>query len=241
MALSMQLDYRLRWMDVDRYGRIKPSAVLDILQDVATLQANSMGIGNADMQAKGVFWVVVRLKYEVVRQPHRLQVVTARTWPHTPSRMSFLRDFAVFDEEGELLIKASSEWVVLDIETRSFVRMTDIYDGPEDFCEDRAFERKPRKIASFEGNLKRSCTLLPQYCDMDQNGHVNNARYADLAMNALNPGPEGEIVSFQIDFRHEVLPDTLLDMQVLVEDGIARIKGVRDDGDIAFACEMTFE
>ena len=110
---ALSLDYRLRWMDFDRYGRIKPFAVLDLFQDVATLQADNQGIGYEDMLAKGVFWVVIRSKFEIVRQPERHSTVTVRTWPHSPSRFSFLRDFSMRDEEGALLIKATSEWVFM--------------------------------------------------------------------------------------------------------------------------------
>lgn len=238
MATDLQLDYRLRWMDFDRYGRIQPAAILDIFQDVATIQAISMGIGNADMQAKGVFWVVVRMKYEIVRQPERLQVVKARTWPHTLSRFSFLRDYEMTDEQGNVLVKASSEWVLLSRETREFVRMSDIYDGTTDFCEDRAFERKPRKVAAFEGDPRLTRTIVPAYSDIDQNGHVNNAKYAGFVVDALDPGAEGEIRTFQIDYRHEVLPGVPLEMQLLVQDGRVLAKGINPDGEIAFACDM---
>ena len=47
MGLEMELDYRLRWLDFDRYGRLQPVTVLDICQDMATLQAEDMGIGHA--------------------------------------------------------------------------------------------------------------------------------------------------------------------------------------------------
>ena len=150
MALGMELDYRLRWMDFDQYGRMQPAAILDIFQDVATQQAEDMGIGRDDMLAKGVFWAVVRSKYEVVRPPRHYQVLTARTWPHTPTRFSFMRDFSLSDEAGELLVKASTEWVLMDVATRKFVSVQDYYDGSTDFDEARAFDRKPRKIATFD-------------------------------------------------------------------------------------------
>ena len=55
MALGMDRDYRLRWMDFDQYGRLQPFALLDMCQDVATLQAEEMGIGHDEMLARGVF------------------------------------------------------------------------------------------------------------------------------------------------------------------------------------------
>ena len=236
MATELQLEYRLRWMDFDQYGRIQPCSVFDIFQDVATVQATTMGMGHADMDAKNVFWVVVRMKYEVVRQPGRLQVVKARTWPRTPSRFMFPRDYSMLDEQGNVLVKASSEWVVLDKETRNFVKISEIYDGSEQLCEDRAFDGKLRKIPSFEGSPDFTCTVIPSFTDCDQNGHVNNAKYANFIMDALDLGPEAAVRTFQIDYRHEVWPGVPLEIQTLVQDGQVLAKGIDADGDVAFAC-----
>ena len=238
MATSMQLDYRLRWMDFDRYGRIQPCSVLDIFQDVATVQAATMGMSNVDLDAKGVFWVVVRMKYEVVRQPERLQVVKARTWPHTPSRYSFLRDYDMTDDQGNVLIKASSEWVILDKQTRSFAKIATIYDGSEELCEERVFERKLRKIPAFESDPSLTRVIVPAYSDCDQNGHVNNAKYANFAIDALEPDAACAVRSFQIDYRHEVWPDVPLEIQMAKQDGQVLAKGINADGDIAFVCAI---
>ena len=238
MPLGMDLEYRLRWMDFDRFGRIQPFAVLDIFQDLATVQAEDMGIGRDDMMAKGVFWAVVRSKFEIVKAPSHYQVVTVRTWPHTPTRFSFLRDFSMRDEAGELLVKATTEWVLMDIETRKFGSVKDYYDGPEDFDEARSFDKKPRKIADFaEGNCPVR-TVVPSYSDIDVNGHVNNARYASYVVDALGPGAEGAIKTFQLDYRHEVLPDVPLAVHTLVEEGRVLSKGVNPDGQTAFACAI---
>ena len=235
MALGMERDYHLRWMDFDQYGRLQPFALLDMCQDVATLQAEEMGIGHDEMLARGVFWVVVRQKFEVIRNPRHFQTVTVRTWPHTPTRFSFQRDFAMRDEQGELLAKMTSEWVLVNEQTRKFATVKDYYAPTDDFDEARAFERKPRKIADFPEGNRPPVTMTPSYPDIDLNGHVNNARYADYVVNALNPDAEGAVKSFQIDYRHEVLPGTPFVMHTLVEDGIVRSQGVREDGTIAFA------
>ncbi len=238
MALGMQLDYRLRWMDFDQYGRMQPAAMLDIFQDVATIQADDMGIGRDAFIERGVFWAVVRSKLEIVKPPSQYQVVTARTWPHTPTRFSFLRDFSMRDEAGELLVKATTEWVLMDVLSRKFVSVKDYYDGSDDFDEARAFDRKPRKIADFEESGQPALTIVPTCIDIDVNGHVNNARYANYAVEALDLGRNSAIKTFQIDYRHEALPGVPLVMHTLVEDGFARVKGVNPEGEISFACAI---
>ena len=238
MGLELQLDYRLRWLDFDRYGHLQPVTVLDICQDVATLQAEHMGIGRDDMMQNGVFWAIIRFKYEIMREPEHFQVVHVRTWPHTPTSFSFLRDFLISDQDGNVLVKAASEWVLMDYQTRKFAKLKDHFDGSYDYCEDRAFYAKPRKIASFEDGNRPAFMVVPSFSDIDLNGHVNNARYPGFVVNALNPGPENAIRTLQIDYRHEALPESPLTVHTLVQDGTVLSKGVREDGNVAFACAI---
>lgn len=242
MTLAMELDYRLRWMDFDRYGRIQPFALFDMCQDVATVHAEEIGLSRDVVISRGVFWAVVRQKLEIVKEPRHFQKVTVRTWPHTLTRVSFLRDFFITDEGGDLLAKATSEWVLVDLETRKFASVKDFFDISEEELDDaRAFERKPRKLPNFEEGNRPVVQVVPSYADLDLNGHVNNAKYADFVVNALNPGEEGRMKSIQIDYRQEVVPGVPVAMHTLVEDGAVRAKGVLEDGTIAFASAIELQ
>ena len=239
-VVGLSRDYRLRWMDFDRYGRIQPLAIFDIFQDVALYQSEAMGIGYEAMMAHRVFWAIIRQKVEIVRQPDHYQVVTARTWPHSLSRFSFTRDNSLRDEAGNLLAKASAEYVLMDIDTRKFVKATDILHDDYVFDDARAFEGKLRKLPDFDADEGGISVITPSYSDMDKNGHVNNAMYARFVMDALAPEEAKELRSFQIDYRHEVLAGAPLAMHTHWEGCNAQVKGVREDGEIAFACMLEF-
>lgn len=240
MTIAMERDYRLLWMNFDRYGRMQPAAILEIFQDLAISHAEELGIGRAAMLEKGVVWVVIRTKLEVLREPKYNTVVTARTWPHSLSKFSFIRDFTIRDEEGELLVKATQEWVLMNFETRRFSSAKDVYQGPEDFDEARAFDRKPRKLPDFEVDGPPALVTAAAYTDIDVNGHVNNAVYPNFVMDALNPGPEGSIRTFQIDYRHEVFPDVPLSMHVRREGDLVQVKAVDPEGVVLFASSLEY-
>lgn len=234
MTISMERSYRLRWMDFDRYGRMQPTAILDIFQDLAIAHAEQLGIGRAAMLEKDVVWVVVRTKFEVVRPPVYDTVVTVRTWPHSLSRFSFIRDFSMRDADGNELIKATQEWVLMNYETRKFASAKDAYQGPPDFDDARAFDAKPRKIMDFEAEGAPALVIVPAYTDIDVNGHVNNAMYGNYIINAINPSADGAMRTFQVDYRREVLPDVALAMHVREEGGSVRVKAVDPDGHTLF-------
>lgn len=242
MALELALDYRLRWLDFDRYGRIQPVSVLDLCQDVATLQAENMGIGRDAMLERGVFWAAIRMRYEIVKPPEHHAVVRVKTWPHSPTNFSFMRDFCISSQSGEAFVKASTEWVLMNAETRKFERLRDHYsEEGDEYLADRMFDSKPRKLASFDEGNRPVVTMAPAFSDIDFNGHVNNARYLHFVVDALDLGPESAIRSMQIDYRHEVMPDVPLHVHTLVENGHAQAKGVRDDGGTAFVCSIELE
>lgn len=234
MALESTRDYRLRWMDFDRYGRMQPAAVLDIFQDMATSHAEEIGIGRDAMLERGVIWVVVRTKLEMCAEPEHFQVVTVRTWPHSLSKFSFIRDFTMHDESGRLLAKASQEWVLMDVQTRRFSSPKGIYEGPDDFSEDRAFEKKPRKTPTFDEGNRPVRTITPAYSDIDLNGHVNNAMYANFVVNALDPGAEGALRTLQIDYRYEAHPGQPIFVHTLMEEERVLMKGVSEDDTVLF-------
>ena len=240
MTIAMERDYRLLWMHFDRYGRMQPAAMLEIFQDLAIAHAEELGIGRSAMLEKNVVWVVIRTKLEVLREPKYNTIVRARTWPHSLSKFSFIRDFTIRDEQGELLVKATQEWVLMNFETRRFSSAKDAYHGPHDFDEARAFEQKPRKISDFEIEGEPAFVVTPAYTDIDVNGHVNNAVYPNFVMNALNPGPEGSLRTFQIDYRHEVLPDVPLSLYVHREGESVRVKAINPEGTVLFASALEY-
>lgn len=245
MAPELTRPYQLRTSDFDRFGRIQPAAVLDIFQDVASIQAEDIGIGFDDMQAQGVFWAIVRAKYEVLRQPIVHSTVLVRTWPHSPSRFAFQRDYSMADESGDFLVKGSSEWVLMDVASRKLAPVLEHYSGPRDFCEDRAFPRKLRKIHDLteeDEAVQSERLIVPGASDIDVNGHVNNARYAAYVLDALDElglAPSESVRTFQMDFRHEVRAGEKLRVAVArIGDTGAFAKGTGLSGEASFACSI---
>ena len=241
MALELTRNYQLRTNDFDCYARLHPAAGLDVFQDVAAVQADAMGIGFDDMFAQGVFWAVVRIKYEVLKQPAMHEDVAVRTWPHSPSRFSFKRDYSMKNMKGELCVKATSEWVLMDFAERKLAMVADHYAGPNDFSDDRCFTERVRKVADVELEGVEPYEVVPRLSDVDVNGHVNNARYAAYVFDALDLPQDKAIRSFQIDFRHEVIAgEPLLLYCVGAEDGSTTVLGKNEAGETSFACIITY-
>lgn len=235
---ELEMHELLRTTDFDRYCNLKPSAVLSLFQDAATRQAELMGIGFDKMQSSGVIWAVIRTAYEVVKQPEIYAEVIVRTWPHDPSKFSFLRDYQIKSLDGELLVKGTSEWVLMSAKDRTFVPLFDVYDGSLDFLEERNYEKKPRKLRNFDESGAEPYTLVPSYSSVDLNGHVNNSVYADFLIDAIDPSRAHVVQSFQIDFRREVREGEQLHIYTQAEENGVCAKGVDAEGTIMFAARI---
>ena len=232
--------YTLRGSDFDKFGQIKPSAVLDLFQDAAGQHAETLGVGFENMLQRSYLWVLTRIKFHILRQPKKYQKVLVRTWPLAPNRLLYRREYCIFDEQGETLIAGSSEWVVMHSEKRRFVSAPDLYPFTEGFIEDKMCEDKLSKVADFQAE-GAPYPVLAGFCDLDANDHVNNAQYANFVLDAISPAGEKELETFQIDFRKEVLLGTQLYIHHTEDGNSILAKGQNADDETMFLCKLDYK
>lgn len=230
---SKRKTYQLRMSDFDMALNIKPSAILDLFQDVACLHADEIGTGFDDMYKKGMLWVLTKIKFTVHQMPKLYQNVTVQTHIVPNDKIEFARDFVIFDENGEKLISATSRWAVIGKETRKIILNPPIY--PEDFIyADKTFVGELKKIPAFDGE-KSTKIIESQYNELDRNGHVNNIFYANYAINAVNFN--STIKQFQIDFRKEVLLGDKIAFETKISGNDYFVAGKREDTTL-FLCKI---
>lgn len=237
MKKLWQREYTLRAGDFDKFDRIKPSAVLDLFQDVAGQHAEEIGVGFNDMIAKKYLWVLTRVRFKIISAPKRYQTVVIKTWPLEPNRLNYRREYCIEDTDGNRLVIGSSDWVVLHCEERKLLSVPDLYSFTNDFHNEVMFEEKAKKLRDFENNSE-PYIINAGFSDLDVNDHVNNTKYANYVIDAVNPQKEDVIDAFQIDYRKEVMQGTQLSIYYMKEGNVITAKGQNNDGDIMFACKI---
>ena len=167
---------------VDRFNRLKPSALLDVLQQVAIRQCVMLDLGWEKMAQRRLFWAVTRQHIQITRLPLAGEVITLETWPGITSRVAYPRSTIAFDEKGNELFRAISLWVLMDMDSRSLVLPGK--SGVEVSGTVRGGELAvtgslaPVKL---EGNTQRKVV----FSELDCNGHMSNTRYLDWTMDLL--------------------------------------------------------
>jgi len=229
---------------VDFKETLKLSTLFSFFQDVASLASINLGFGIHTLeQEHGVAWVLMRMRVDIIRNPVLDEEITIETWPLEPKKLEFGRDYLVRDRDGNIIIRAVSSWVIMDIKERKLKRAETIgITYPEIFTE-RAIDCKLGKL-KHSGELDVSYKKVIGYSDIDFNGHLNNSRYVDYIMDCfdMDEHEKYDVTSIEVNFMNEALPG---DEIVLYQDTSALdsnqvyVEGVKEkDRRVAFKAQL---
>ena len=163
-------------LHADCFGRTKPSALLRFAQEAAEGHCQKLGADWDTMAGKGLFWAVIRQRLEIARLPENGETVTVKTWPMPTTRVAYPRATEGYDEEGKLLFRLISLWVIVDASSRAMILPgksgVDV-EGITLGCE----LKSPAGLGSAEFTAESLRTV--GFTELDVNGHMNNTRYLD--------------------------------------------------------------
>ena len=184
MLKTYSQEFRIASYQTDLTARMKPSAILEIMQEMAGAHAELLDVGRSRLMPMNLAWVLTRVEVRMERYPLSGEVITVETFPMTNRRVFFPRYFIFKDADGRQIGCAGSLWVVLDITTRKMGNPADIVPLMPDNRDLTAPMGMPATVEEIPGQAI-TIDRLPVYTDLDVNGHVNNTRYLDWCCNAL--------------------------------------------------------
>lgn len=207
--------------DFDKQGNLLPFKILEIFEKGAIAHGELLGAGEAAMKEKNLFWVISRLKYKVLKPADKKGELTLKTWPLKPSFAGFLREYVLYDENEEAVIKASANWLTLSRDERKLKLGQQVFPDME-FSDEINFDKRIIRIRDFEGEPVKN--IIPKKEYIDSNGHVNNKHYTDFMLEALD-GLSGVVDSFQIDYVQEIMPSDKVEISVARNENEVLVKG----------------
>lgn len=169
--------------------------------------------------ASPVSWIVMGWRMEVLKRVRMFSTVRVETWIQSSSKVRVLRNYAVYDEQGEMVVKAAGEWVAVDGKTGNFLRITPEilapYGAQEDVNNFPGY--KFPDIRSTDLPAAETKTVLPGLQMIDYNGHVHNSEYVNLAGEIF---PQGLIsVETEVIFRTQILPGEPVLLELVHKEG----------------------
>lgn len=174
--------YGIQAIHLDATGQVKPSVLLHFVQEAAGGHCSILGLDWDSLAKKNLFWAVIRHRLEIDRLPRQGETLRVETWPMPTTRSAFPRAAVGYDEVGNTVFRCTSLWVLMDTKTRQMV-----LPGKSGIdLEGLIFGNElpaPGSLHPFEG--EEAATRQVWYSELDRNGHMNNTRYLDWAMDLL--------------------------------------------------------
>ena len=121
ISTVFQKEYEIKYYEQNVKGSLKESALLNFMQDIATLSAESLGFGPSFVFANNFAWVVLKYHIELYDEIKNTNTLIIKTEPRGTSRLYAYRDFEFFVNNVQPVGKAVSTWALIDMNTRKLL------------------------------------------------------------------------------------------------------------------------
>lgn len=180
----------------NQYGKASIASLFHIMLEAAWAHAQIMDWGYDDLKNNNLFWVLSRFYLQVEKYPAWQDRITLNTWSAGTDGMYAYREYILENEVGEVLLRASSAWLILDMENHKIFRLSD-YKHTFPKLIDLNACRNPKRIKpdAHTDNLN----FYPvHFSDLDINKHFNSVKYVERVLD-----------DFGIDFLNDHEPAEL--------------------------------
>jgi medium-chain acyl-[acyl-carrier-protein] hydrolase len=234
-------EHLISWDDTSPAGTLNLTGLNILLQRAAVDHAEHLGFGYRVMSKQNLSWVLIRANIEIHRMPRWREPVRLITWPREMARLSAFREYVMRSREtDEVLCNASSEWLLIDLDTRRPQKMDDHRQYEQYATRKEALTRKIPRV-------NKSCdyadlfSINPRYSTLDMNGHANARKYIDWLDDALYEIHGQKPLSFMhMSYFHECKYGEELTIQYCRDDNRV-IRGWKPDQDqMAFLAKVEF-
>ncbi len=208
----------------DRFGNIRPLILMNELQAMADEHAEFLGFGRTYCIKNGLAWVVTHYLVDILEMPREGEELTFVTWPSSHNALKATRDFEIRGSDNRLMVIATSQWIMIDIEKRRPVKLSDSLTNWKTLPE-RSLDREFEKFPEFES--EKLHTMKCRYDDVDVNQHINNAVYSVWATESVGFDFRNthKLKGIELNFKKEINPTTPeITVEVRIDGNISRHK-----------------
>lgn len=227
--------YNLRTYECDKNGYLRFVTLFNILQDMADSHATDLGLGMEYCLSKGFAWVGANYHIKIERMPKLHENIKIITWPSEERKIGAIRDFAVYDDSDNLIITATSQWILIDFARKRPILLKDNlpeYTVINEHSMVSDFEKIP---VPTRADVEKNFSI--RFDDIDINMHVNNSLYPLWASETLDYSFRDEYVpsEIEISFKKEghLGEDVNIVSQVDGTQTIHSIKALSDNRELA--------
>ena len=210
---------------MDAYTRIftleraDEAELFHCMQEAAGEDADRRGGGMDALFAKGLAWVLLWQRLDIVRRPAAGEQLRIVTMPGKGRLGLYPRRFELWSGD-ERIGAARSVWAIINAETRSMAALSDAPLSGET-------ERQSLRMDSIPApDSGESFRFAPAAEYIDRNGHMNNAAYLAALAEYL---PENSGFGLSILYHREIMPGDEVTVHWQDTDGARLFQGTVGD------------
>jgi acyl-ACP thioesterase len=186
MINSKTKNFEIHYYEKDRNNKASIITILNYLEEMAIEHSDACGASHEEMLKQDLAWVLYKWKVRMYRYPSWKETISVTTWSCGIEGLYAYRGFRIHDSEGRMIGEALSVWLVFKFSTRRLQRIPqniiDQYPSLGDFVLKNELSDD---LLSGADILLSSSDYVMKPGDSDENRHVNNIRYVELALSNI--------------------------------------------------------
>ena len=183
------MEASVHFNDVNIENQLTMKGALRLMQEASDCHSNQVGYGLNQIPQTGYSWVLHQQRCHMYQRPGWGTKLTIRTWSRGAEGLICLRDFEMFDEQGNKVAVATTSWLLIDARSQKMLKVPAGMMDEYGTVEDAVFDEPMKRLKMLTDAPKTwEYTILKR--DIDINRHVNNLCYLDYAVESLPAGVE---------------------------------------------------
>ena len=198
--------------DTDMNGSIRPSALQRYMQETANRQMRDAKPSYDDLFNEGKAFILSRMVVKTHRNIEKYEKIRVETWPSSRDKgAAFTRCYVIY-AGGEEVARGLAIWGLVDIETRTLLRVSDMdfsnYEMGEPYEIQGLRFRIPRDEMRNVGEFKVHYPLT------DINKHMNNTNYPDMFLSFIPDADKYRVTDYSITYKSEAPLNSTLRIEI---------------------------
>lgn len=197
-------EFIIYYCDSDKNGIVKPESLLIYMGETSSLHSDSLGVGINELRKHNYGWILNRWKVKFNKYPKVKDKIIIETWTSGFDKFYATREFVIFDENREELVRATTLWVFLNIEKKRPIRIPKEFNSKYNILDEKLFN----DYYDFGDNIliDRYSDFNVRKSDIDYNDHVNNVNYLNWMLEVIPEEIDEKynLVELDIHYKKEI-------------------------------------
>ncbi|MCW0953333.1 thioesterase [Weissella ceti] len=195
--------HTIQYYEADAKQQVTLPMLINVSLEASTQQAASLNIGEEEVHAQGLGWIILETAVKITRLPHVHDQVTVKTWVEEANSFFSIRHFEVLKGD-DVLVEIKMLFALLDMTSRKLTRIPEHFIAALEPHEVKRVARLAKNAMWADGDVwSGTQEYAVRYNDIDTNLHVNNSRYYEWVSDVLGAAFLAEMEPREVIIRFE--------------------------------------